>query len=183
MQREWTAKDLVDKHVLTSIWKRVSSLSTRFLRMFVLIGILMYFFSFGIAPTESMYPTIHPKDMMIFKKTQNVERGDIIFFHFPLDEQQMYLKRVIGIPGDVIEVKEGFVYLNGTALNEPYIHQQPGYTMEEMTVPAGKVFVLGDNRNNSFDSHEWGFVEVEKIKGKVLAVILPFNRIHLLFFA
>lgn len=183
MQREWTAKDLVDKYVLASIWKRVSSLTSRFLRMFVLIGILMYFFSFGIAPTESMYPTIHPKDMMIFKKTQTFERGDIIFFKFPLDEEQMYLKRVIGVEGDVIEIKEGFVYVNGSALEEPYTNEPPQYEMAKMVVPEGHYFVLGDNRNNSFDSHEWGTVAKEKTKGKVLAVILPFNRIHLLFFA
>jgi signal peptidase I len=180
MEKEWNGKDLVDKYVLKSIWKRVSSLCKRFLRMFVLIGILVYFFSFGIAPTESMYPTIHANDMMLFKKTHDFKRGDIIFFKFPLDEKQMYLKRVIGVAGDEIEIKDGLVYVNGEALNEPYLNEQPQYTNPKIKVPEGKYFVLGDNRNNSFDSHEWGFVDKEKTKGKVIAVILPFNRIKLI---
>lgn len=180
MQKEWSGKDLVDKYVLTSIWKRVSGLFKRFIRMFVMIGILVYFFSFGIAPTESMHPTIQANDMMIFKKTQNFERGDIIFFKFPLDEKQMYLKRVIGVAGDEVEVKNGYVYVNGKALDEPYVFEQPEYTYSKTSVPKGKYFVLGDNRNHSFDSHEWGFVDKEKCKGKVIAVILPFNRIQII---
>lgn len=179
--REWKWKDLTNRYVLESIKERVSTMFKRFLRMGVLLGILMYFFSFGIAPTESMYPTIHADDMMIFKNTQEFERGDIIFFHYPLDEEQMFLKRVIGVEGDEIEVKEGLVYVNGKALDEPYIAEPPAYQEEKMVVPQGEYYVLGDNRNNSHDSYEWGFVKKEKTKGKVLAVILPFNRIHLLF--
>jgi len=182
MQKEWNWKDLYDQHVVSSIKDRVTGVLTRFLRMFILIGVLTYFFSFGIAPTGSMIPTIQINDMMLFKKTQNVKPGDIVFFKYPLDETQRYLKRVIAVEGDVVEVTGGMVYVNGFALEEPYLNEVPHYDMEKFTVEKNQYFLLGDNRNNSFDSHEFGTVNKEKIEGKVIAVILPFNRIHLLFF-
>jgi len=178
MEKEWTWRDLVDERVRKTLFKRVSHFTFRFLRLFILIGILVHFFSFGIAPTESMHPTVQTNDFMIFKKSNNFERGDIIFFQFPLDEEQMYLKRVIGLPGEEIEVKDGLVWINGTPLEEEYVYEAPLYTMEKQTVPEGHYFVLGDNRNNSFDSSQFGFVEKEKCKGKVLFIILPFNRIQ-----
>lgn len=180
--KEWTLKDLVDQRVRTIIWERVSHFSVHFLRLFILLGILIHFFSFGICPSESMHPTIKVNDFMVFKKTTNFERGDIIFFKFPLDEKQMYLKRVIGLPGDEVEVRDGYVYVNGKALDEPYLNEKPTYTLEKQVVPKEHYFVLGDNRNHSFDSSQWGFVAKDKTKGKVLAVLLPFNRWHFLFF-
>jgi signal peptidase I len=82
-------------------------------------------------------------------------RGDVIVFKFPQDPDRDFIKRVIGVPGDTVEVKDGAVYINGARLEEDYILATPNYTYGPKTVPEGNYFVLGDNRRNSFDSHQW----------------------------
>jgi signal peptidase I len=82
-------------------------------------------------------------------------RGDVIVFKFPQDPDRDFIKRVIGVPGDTVEVKDGAVYINGARLEEDYILATPNYTYGPKTVPPGNYFVLGDNRRNSFDSHQW----------------------------
>lgn len=181
MEKGWVAKDLVAKEVWERVYEKFSGLVLRSLRLFVLIGIVNYFFAINIVPTESMNPTIQVNDMLLFKKTQFAEKGDIIFFDFPLDEEQMYLKRVIATEGDVIEIKDGLVYVNEKVVTEDYIAEPPDYIQEPFTVPKDSYYVLGDNRNESHDSYDWGVVPKDLVKGKVLSVILPFNRIHLLF--
>jgi signal peptidase I len=83
-------------------------------------------------------------------------RGDVVVFRFPMDPSRDFIKRVIGVPGDTVEVKDEKVYINGAPLVEPYILATPNYTYGPKTVPAGAYFVLGDNRRNSYDSHAWG---------------------------
>ncbi len=83
-------------------------------------------------------------------------RGDVVVFRFPLDPSRDFIKRVIGVPGDTVEVKDEKVYINGAPLVEPYILATPNYTYGPKTVPPGEYFVLGDNRRNSYDSHAWG---------------------------
>jgi len=83
-------------------------------------------------------------------------RGDVIVFRFPMDPSRDFIKRVIGVPGDTVEVKDEKVYINGAPLVEPYILATPNYTYGPKTVPPGEFFVLGDNRRNSYDSHAWG---------------------------
>jgi signal peptidase I len=83
-------------------------------------------------------------------------RLDILVFQFPLDPSRDFIKRVIGLPGDTVEVRAATVFVNGTALSEPYIKDPPNYAYAPKTVPAGMYWVLGDNRRNSFDSHAWG---------------------------
>ncbi|MBF6600415.1 MAG: signal peptidase I [Dehalococcoidia bacterium] len=82
-------------------------------------------------------------------------RGDVIVFKFPLDTSRDFIKRVIGVPGDTVEVRDGKVFINGSPLVEPYEQAAPNYTYGPKTVPPGQYFVLGDNRNNSYDSHAW----------------------------
>ena len=102
----------------------------------------------------------------------DLQRGDIVIFRFPLDTKQELLKRVIGLPGDVVSINEGRVSINGTSTNEPYISEMATYT-GEWTVPKGEYFVLGDNRPNSSDSHAWGFVPRENIIGKAAWIYFP----------
>jgi signal peptidase I len=110
-------------------------------------------------------------------------RGDIIVFKYPQDEKRDFIKRIIGTPGDQIQVKGQQVFVNGRALREPYVrHQdsplstgQPGYCgyaygCEPTAVPADSYFVMGDNRENSQDSRYWGFVKRDKIKGKAFLI-------------
>jgi signal peptidase I len=83
------------------------------------------------------------------------------------------IKRIIALPGDTIEIKEGKVYVNGQAIDEPYIKAAPSYTMTIREIPEGEYFALGDNRNNSYDSHSWGTLPQENIIGKVWISIWP----------
>jgi len=101
-----------------------------------------------------------------------VERGDIIVFHYPMDPQQELIKRVIGLPGDTINVQNGIVSVNGQSLEEPYIAAAPAYSGEWM-VPDGHLFVLGDNRNDSSDSHSWGYLPFDKVVGKAVVIYWP----------
>lgn len=125
---------------------------------------------------SSMEPTLHSGQLVLVNrlayKIGQPERGDVIVFYFPRDPEQEYIKRLIGLPGDHVVVQEGQVLVNGALLEEPYIAAPPGYAGDWM-VPEGQYFVLGDNRNNSSDSHQWGTVPVAFVIGKALAVYWP----------
>ncbi len=104
------------------------------------------------------------------------KHGDVIVFEFPEDPTKDFIKRVVGLPGDKIEIKNKDVYRNGEKLVEPYVqHTDPNTVMRrdnmaEVTVPEDKYFVMGDNRDESYDSRFWGFVDRNKIKGKALII-------------
>jgi signal peptidase I len=124
----------------------------------------------------SMEPTLHSGEYVIVNKVtyylDDPERGDIVVFHFPRQPDQEYIKRIIGLPGDQVRIDDSFVYVNDRMLDEPYINADPAYD-GSWTVPDGQFFVLGDNRNNSSDSHNWGFVPVEFVIGKAVFVYWP----------
>jgi signal peptidase I len=124
----------------------------------------------------SMIPTLKDGEFVLVSKLNykfgDVERGDIIVFHFPMDPEQELIKRVIGLPGDMIGVQNGTVSVNGQVLDEPYIAATPAYS-GNWEVPDGQLFVLGDNRNDSSDSHSWGFLPFEKVVGKAVVIYWP----------
>ncbi len=143
----------------------------------------------------SMRPTLQDGEFVLINrlayKLGDYTRGDIIVFRPPLyppqgfwrqllglpnisDNYEDYIKRVIGLPGDQVRVSQGVVYINGVQLQEPYIAAPPNYT-GEWTVPQGDLFVLGDNRNNSSDSHAWGFLPEQNVLGKAVLVYWPFK--------
>jgi len=131
-----------------------------------------------IVEGSSMEPDIHDSSRLLVNKVgykiTDPQRGDVIIFQPPPNpNSKPYIKRVIGVAGDTIEVKAGVVYLNGEVLVEPYIMEKPAYAMSKVTVPEGNYFVLGDNRNDSSDSHVWGFVPEKYIIGKALLFIWP----------
>ena len=105
------------------------------------------------------------------------DRGDIIVFRFPRDPSRDFIKRVVGLPGEQVEIRAGVVYINGKKLNEPYILENPTYSRESSLVPPGNYFVLGDNRNNSSDSHVWGSVPLENIVGKTWFSYWPWKDV------
>jgi len=94
------------------------------------------------------------------------QRGDVVVFHYPRDPERDFIKRVIGVPGDTVEIHNGRVYVNDQIMIEEYTSAAPSYSYPRQVVPRGNYFVLGDNRNNSSDSHIWGLVPVENIVGK-----------------
>ena len=135
-------------------------------------------------PSGSMENTIMTKSRVIGSRlsylTDDPERGDIVIFHYPDDESVYYVKRVIGLPGETVEIVDGKVYINGsdTPLEEPYLPEPMEGSYGPYTVPEGSYFMLGDNRNNSRDARYWEnkFVKKEKIIAKVLFCYYPLSQ-------
>lgn len=129
----------------------------------------------------SMQPTLHEGQFILVNKLAyrlgSFERGDIIIFHH--DATEDYIKRVIGLPGDKVDVHGGHVYVNGEMLTETYIAAEPQYN-GTWQVPEGQIFVLGDNRNQSSDSHQWGFVPSSTVVGRALIVYWPLKELKIL---
>ena len=92
--------------------------------------------------------------------------GDVVVFEFPQDPTRDFIKRVIAVPGQTVEVREGRVYVDGVVVEEPYLSEPPHYTYGPTSVPPGQLFVLGDNRNNSYDSHSWGMLPDKHLIGR-----------------
>jgi signal peptidase I len=124
----------------------------------------------------SMEPTLHNGEFVIVNKLAyqfgDPKHGDVIVFRYPRDPDQEYIKRVIGLPGDRVRIINGQVYVNDELIEEPYIAAPPRY-QSEWSVPKDALFVLGDNRNNSSDSHNWGPVPMEYVIGRALFVYWP----------
>jgi signal peptidase I len=128
---------------------------------------------------QSMLPTLNTGEFVIVNKLAykvgSPKYGDIIVFHFPRDPEQEYIKRVIGLPGDQVMIAQKQVQVNGVLLEEPYIADPPLYEAN-WTVPDDSLFVLGDNRNNSSDSHNWGPVPMDYVVGKALFIYWPLDK-------
>ncbi len=143
-------------------------------------------------PSESMLPTLQVNDRIIvdraYYQSNAPQRGDLVIFQppmqltqmlqgiMPLDAKTVFVKRVIGLPGDVVEVKQGKVYVNQRPLSEPYLTEAPTYDWGPIAVPAGALIVLGDNRNNALDSHYWGVLPQKNLIGKVFWRYWPPDR-------
>jgi signal peptidase I len=135
-----------------------------------------------IIPSPSMVPSIQPGDRMFVEKIthrfKGLERGDVIVFAPPKEsgEKDDFIKRLIGLPGDTVEVKDGKLYVNDEPQDEPYLAEPMRYTYNKVKVPEGKIFVMGDNRNDSLDSHVWGFADIKSVKGEAFFTYWPLNR-------
>ena len=130
-------------------------------------------------PTGSMENTVETGSRVIVNRVAYLlgdpQRGDIIAFRLPDDESQLYLKRIIGLPGEVIESHEGKVYVDGEELSEPYIRELCYLNFGPYTVPEDSYFMMGDNRNNSWDSRYWmnKYVDRSAIVGKAVFEFYP----------
>jgi signal peptidase I len=150
-------------------------------------------------PSESMLPRLAINDRLMVEKIAaypaEIKRGDVLVFYPPhrplkdwgvlntplrwasLSGDDVLIKRVVGLPGEVIEIAQGKVWINGQEIAEDYIREAPAYEMPALKVPADHVFMLGDNRNNSADSHVWGPLPTENILGHALFKFWPPHRI------
>ena len=158
------------------------------------IGIILFviirnfLFTSYLVSGGSMEPTLHDGDRVIVNRigyiVGDIDRQDVIVFHF--SEQEDYVKRVIGLPGDEIEYVNDVLYVNGEQVDENYLEidnpnilQTGTFTLEgltgKQTVPEGHLFVLGDNRDGSTDSREFGFIPMENVVGEVVLRFLPFD--------
>ena len=137
----------------------------------------------------SMMPRVANNERLVINKFiyhfTSVNRGDVVVFHYPLNPYISFIKRVIGLPGDRIEVRQKKVFVNGKPLSEPYVqYLQPFVTdeptrdvLKEIVVPPGDYFVMGDNRDDSYDSRFWGFVRENKILGKAEIIYWSWNNV------
>ncbi len=124
----------------------------------------------------SMLPTLHDGEFVLVNKLAyqwgTPTRGDIIVFRSTTTNDLDLIKRIMGLPGDKINIHNGQVIVNGQTLAEPYINAVPNYS-GEWQVPEGYLFVLGDNRNDSSDSHAWGFLPEKNVIGKAMLIYWP----------
>jgi signal peptidase I len=125
----------------------------------------------------SMLPNFQPGQRVVVAKAaywfNGPARGDVVIFHAPNGSQENWIKRIIGLPGDTVEVKMGQLYVNGTFLDEPYVIRPFTYTMAKVTVPAGKYFFLGDNRDVSNDSSRGWLITKDNLIGKAWLISWP----------
>jgi len=147
----------------------------------VILAVVLYFGINAISARVrvdglSMNPTLQNGEYVLVSrmsyKLGQPQRGDIIVFSIPGDQSQDLIKRVIGLPGETISIRNNEVLVNGEQLDEPYIAQSPVYS-GEWIVGEEQLFVLGDNRNASKDSHQWGLLPEENIIGKALLIYWP----------
>jgi len=131
----------------------------------------------------SMEPTLHDNERLVANKIiyrfQSPERNEIVIFRPPIGVKRNYIKRIIGIPGDKIEIVKGEVYLNDKKLEESYVKNRSYESMPPAIVPDNSFFVLGDNRPNSSDSRYWGFVPRKNVVGRAWVVFWPLSKIRL----
>ena len=107
------------------------------------------------------------------------QMGEVIVFRYPKDVSRNFVKRIIGMPGDTVEIRRGKVYVNGTPQEEPYVLEPSRSTMNSVTLGPEEYFVMGDNRLHSSDSREWGPVPLENIVGRAWVTYWPFSRTNL----
>ena len=152
----------------------------------IIIAVVLFIKAFIVTPIkvngESMYPTLEEGDIMILNKTayyfNKPKRFDIVVVDMP---DEYLIKRVIGLPGEQIEYKDNTLYVDGKKVKENFEHgKTDDFNIKKLgsdTVPEGYYLVMGDNRENSLDSRELGFMKEEQLLGRTSLIILPFNRI------
>ncbi|OAG27604.1 S26 family signal peptidase [Thermodesulfatator autotrophicus] len=191
-----------DKDTLAAkVWDWVKTIV---LALLLALFIRTFFVQAFKIPSGSMIPTLligdhilvnkfiygvrNPITREVWIKGRTPQRKEIIVFIFPENRKLDFIKRVIGLPGDVIEVRNKIVYINGVPLDEPYVqHTDPRILPKEVSprdnfgpvkVPPGHLFVMGDNRDQSYDSRFWGFVPIKDVKGKAFIIYFSWDSKH-----
>jgi signal peptidase I len=173
------------KSALKAAWENVQIAVVALVLAFLIRGFVA---EPRFIPSSSMVPTLRIGDRLIVEKLSYHQHEphfrDIVVFQPPdlllsqgYKADQAFIKRVIGLPGQTVEVKQGKVFVDGKALTEPYIAAPPTYVMKPIVVTPGHVFVMGDNRNNSNDSHVWGLLPQQNIIGRAWERFFPFDRL------
>ena len=135
---------------------------------------------------NSMMPELTDQERIFINKFvyrfESIQRGDVVVFWYPLDPSKSYIKRVVGLPGETVQLAYGEVFVNGRKLDEPYVtpEYRDGQNLGPIHIPEGEFFVLGDHRNSSNDSRVWGTVERKFIYGKAVFVYWPVGQLGIL---
>lgn len=190
---DYQEKDISDSSRSSQLWHQVRE-NLQILVMALVLALLIRTFVAEprFIPSDSMLPTLQVGDRLIVEKVSYHFRppstGDIIVFDPPqplkfqlqlqgYGKDQVFIKRVIGEPGELLGVQNGKVTINQTPLEEDYIAEPPNYQWGPLQVPPNELFVMGDNRNNSNDSHIWGFLPQQNVIGRAVFRFWPLNRI------
>jgi signal peptidase I len=172
---------------LTKSWESSRSLLLELLEIGLLAVGIYLVITFAIETVHviglSMYPTLDNDDLLIASKIDyhfhQPQRGDIVILKPPFGQNDL-IKRVVGVPGDHLQIRDGHVYINGRQLEEPYINPAEPWTVNafanEQTIPSGYFFVMGDNRNHSTDSRAFGPIRADDIEARAWLRIWPLNK-------
>lgn len=135
-------------------------------------------------PSPSMEPTLLPNDRiivnMLLYRFSPPKRGDVIVFRYPPDPSRDFVKRIVALGGETVEVRQGYLLVNGRRIEEPYLPHETMKDYKSYTVPQNTYFVMGDNRSNSDDSRFWGTVPRQNIVGKVFLIYWPPGRMRVI---
>jgi signal peptidase I len=153
------------------------------------LAIAIFIVIFVIQPVKvegtSMQPQLVDQERIFVNRFiyrfKDISRGDIVVFWYPRDRSKSFIKRVLGLPGDTVEIRKGIVYVNDSKVDEPYLKPEfrDEKSFQKVVVPPQHYFVLGDHRNSSNDSRNWGFVEERLIYGKAIFSYWPVTRVGL----
>lgn len=174
----------------TKSWKKtiLENLKLGAIALTIAIVVRLFIAEPRFIPSPSMVPTLAVGDRLLVEKVSyhlhEPHQGDIVVFEPPPQLQeygyrasQAFIKRVIGLPGQIVQVTGGNVLVDGQPLTENYILEAPQYEMPPVQVPDGSLFMMGDNRNDSNDSHVWGFLPEENVIGRAAFRFWPFEKI------
>ncbi|MDR0842708.1 MAG: signal peptidase I [Acidobacteriota bacterium] len=154
--------------------------------IFLACAIAVFIIIFIVQPVKvegtSMQPQLTDQERIFVNRFvyrfADISRGDVVVFRYPKDINKSFIKRILAVPGDEVEIRAGMVYLNGTRIDEPYVPQEfwDNRSFPRTIVPSGSYFVLGDHRNSSNDSRNWGFVQERLIYGKAFFSYWPMTH-------
>lgn len=180
--REWLGRLPVD-------WRRAGRSALDFTKTLIIAFLLAQLVMVSVAQAfqveqYSMEPTLLPHDRVLVNKFiyrfREPRHGDVIVLRYPRDPGRNYIKRIVGLPGDKVEIKNGHLIINGSSVEEVYVNGQPSGDYGPEVIPADSFFVLGDNRNNSEDSRAFGFLKRGQIVGQAALIYWPPNRVRTL---
>jgi len=170
-------------------WRRAGRGALDFAKTLVIAFLLAQLVMVSVAQAfqveqYSMEPTLLPHDRVLVNKFiyrfREPQRGDVIVLHYPRDPSRNYIKRIVALPGDRVEIRNGHLYINNNSVQEVYINGQPSGDYGPEAVPDGSYFVLGDNRNNSEDSRAFGFLKRSQVVGRAVLIYWPPQRMRVL---